>query len=170
MVITSLAARDRLKACEDFLEAQAGQEVLIVSATRMAADELARSSSLKAGGAFGIHRFSPGALAVDIASERLALSGKSVLAGVAVDALAARAVQDCRTGSGLKWFEPVATTPGFFRALASTLTEIRLNNIDLTILAASGPAGADLALDRKSTRLNSSHSQISYAVFCLKKK
>src|SRR2546430_8088260 len=30
-------------------------------------------------------------------------------------------------------------------------------------------AGRD-ALDRKSTRLNSSHSQISYAVFCLKKK
>src|SRR5205085_3298199 len=29
-----------------------------------------------------------------------------------------------------------------------------------------GPA----PLDRKSTRLNSSHSQISYAVFCLKKK
>src|SRR2546430_10952327 len=27
-----------------------------------------------------------------------------------------------------------------------------------------------MALDRKSTRLNSSHSQISYAVFCLKKK
>src|SRR5688572_31314947 len=26
------------------------------------------------------------------------------------------------------------------------------------------------AVDRKSTRLNSSHSQISYAVFCLKKK
>src|SRR2546427_8445928 len=26
------------------------------------------------------------------------------------------------------------------------------------------------SLDRKSTRLNSSHSQISYAVFCLKKK
>src|SRR2546427_1421417 len=30
-----------------------------------------------------------------------------------------------------------------------------------------GPAGE---IDRKSTRLNSSHSQISYAVFCLKKK
>src|SRR5688572_32438186 len=27
-----------------------------------------------------------------------------------------------------------------------------------------------VTLDRKSTRLNSSHSQISYAVFCLKKK
>src|SRR5688572_31782890 len=30
--------------------------------------------------------------------------------------------------------------------------------------------GADDRQDRKSTRLNSSHSQISYAVFCLKKK
>src|SRR3712207_8395955 len=30
--------------------------------------------------------------------------------------------------------------------------------------------GADLASDRKSTRLNSSHANISYAVFCLKKK
>src|SRR2546430_11370081 len=29
---------------------------------------------------------------------------------------------------------------------------------------------AHLLTDRKSTRLNSSHSQISYAVFCLKKK
>src|SRR2546430_16996025 len=28
----------------------------------------------------------------------------------------------------------------------------------------------DVLKDRKSTRLNSSHSQISYAVFCLKKK
>src|SRR5438874_4558147 len=28
----------------------------------------------------------------------------------------------------------------------------------------------DLRLDRKSTRLNSSHVEISYAVFCLKKK
>src|SRR2546430_11999164 len=28
----------------------------------------------------------------------------------------------------------------------------------------------DALIDRKSTRLNSSHSQISYAVFCLKKK
>src|SRR2546430_3928431 len=32
------------------------------------------------------------------------------------------------------------------------------------------PERADPGQDRKSTRLNSSHSQISYAVFCLKKK
>src|SRR4051794_41703786 len=32
------------------------------------------------------------------------------------------------------------------------------------------PALAGLGRDRKSTRLNSSHPSISYAVFCLKKK
>src|SRR4051794_41617410 len=41
-------------------------------------------------------------------------------------------------------------------------------------LVAAWGAGAGLAvlvgLDRKSTRLNSSHPSISYAVFCLKKK
>src|SRR3712207_8211089 len=33
-----------------------------------------------------------------------------------------------------------------------------------------GRAGPALDADRKSTRLNSSHANISYAVFCLKKK
>src|SRR5688572_32329967 len=35
---------------------------------------------------------------------------------------------------------------------------------------ATDESGCKSMLDRKSTRLNSSHSQISYAVFCLKKK
>src|SRR2546430_2819442 len=35
---------------------------------------------------------------------------------------------------------------------------------------AAGVAPRRHRTDRKSTRLNSSHSQISYAVFCLKKK
>src|SRR2546429_6895958 len=34
----------------------------------------------------------------------------------------------------------------------------------------SGQSVVELDLDRKSTRLNSSHGYISYAVFCLKKK
>src|SRR6266853_5625608 len=34
----------------------------------------------------------------------------------------------------------------------------------------SSTQGEALGRDRKSTRLNSSHSQISYAVFCLKKQ
>src|SRR5256885_5656981 len=38
-------------------------------------------------------------------------------------------------------------------------------------VAAKGPSGGRCAsADRKSTRLNSSHLVISYAVFCLKKK
>src|SRR2546430_13644155 len=42
----------------------------------------------------------------------------------------------------------------------------------LGVVLGVNPLAWDLAsgLDRKSTRLNSSHSQISYAVFCLKKK
>src|SRR5688572_32627776 len=39
--------------------------------------------------------------------------------------------------------------------------------IDVAVLR---PLGRGTFQDRKSTRLNSSHSQISYAVFCLKKK
>src|SRR2546430_4293108 len=38
--------------------------------------------------------------------------------------------------------------------------------VGMMMMASSG----ELITDRKSTRLNSSHSQISYAVFCLKKK
>src|SRR5206468_9508262 len=42
-------------------------------------------------------------------------------------------------------------------------------NPDLVVLDLMLP-GMDGFRDRKSTRLNSSHDQISYAVFCLKKK
>src|SRR2546430_9150077 len=38
------------------------------------------------------------------------------------------------------------------------------------VLAGVGGGARRGGRDRKSTRLNSSHSQISYAVFCLKKK
>src|SRR3712207_7356916 len=37
-------------------------------------------------------------------------------------------------------------------------------------VAGVSPGDRIAALDRKSTRLNSSHANISYAVFCLKKK
>src|SRR2546428_9780425 len=39
---------------------------------------------------------------------------------------------------------------------------------DLVVVIGAHPLGVEV--DRKSTRLNSSHDQISYAVFCLKKK
>src|SRR2546430_12838624 len=49
--------------------------------------------------------------------------------------------------------------PGLRNCLRITVGTPEENRILLTALQ-----------DRKSTRLNSSHSQISYAVFCLKKK
>src|SRR5690625_5529606 len=64
--------------------------------------------------------------------------------------------------------------------VAGTVQEIRVQEdetVDVgTVLAVvgSGEDGANVNgfvfLDRKSTRLNSSHVAISYAVFCLKKK
>src|SRR2546430_3903569 len=42
---------------------------------------------------------------------------------------------------------------------------IKARGLARRLAEVAGPVG-----DRKSTRLNSSHSQISYAVFCLKKK
>src|SRR5256886_5052758 len=44
------------------------------------------------------------------------------------------------------------------------------NGVSVDRKLAARVRGLDVILDRKSTRLNSSHSQISYAVFCLKKK
>src|SRR2546430_5309816 len=43
-------------------------------------------------------------------------------------------------------------------------------NVPVGLLSDATFESARCQLDRKSTRLNSSHSQISYAVFCLKKK
>src|SRR5688572_24735783 len=61
-----------------------------------------------------------------------------------------------------------ATAGGFSSALKRALSSI-------ASLARRTPTGTMVSVliglgDRKSTRLNSSHSQISYAVFCLKKK
>src|SRR3712207_5092696 len=44
------------------------------------------------------------------------------------------------------------------------------NKVPIVALVGYTNAGKSTLLDRKSTRLNSSHANISYAVFCLKKK
>src|SRR3712207_6901570 len=46
---------------------------------------------------------------------------------------------------------------------------LREHGVDVVVYVASLGASEHLE-DRKSTRLNSSHANISYAVFCLKKK
>src|SRR2546430_8070991 len=54
-----------------------------------------------------------------------------------------------------------------FRSVAGSIVDMAEHGEGKT--KAEQVNGCDL-IDRKSTRLNSSHSQISYAVFCLKKK
>src|SRR3712207_7284025 len=61
------------------------------------------------------------------------------------------------------------------RPLAELLTEdvVSARPPQVGAVLRRGEAGVgdpDHAVDRKSTRLNSSHANISYAVFCLKKK
>src|SRR2546428_9306426 len=59
-------------------------------------------------------------------------------------------------------------------ATAGPRASFTFNVTDLTVTfrdnSRQGDAGITGWEDRKSTRLNSSHDQISYAVFCLKKK
>src|SRR3989440_4829142 len=50
---------------------------------------------------------------------------------------------------------------------AKPSASVKTKNTHSSFLIFSPP---DITTDRKSTRLNSSHDQISYAVFCLKKK
>src|SRR2546430_12351790 len=62
----------------------------------------------------------------------------------------------------LKFYVRVAISAGDGRATGEILIDKRTNHASLELFLE--------VQDRKSTRLNSSHSQISYAVFCLKKK
>src|SRR5438034_8825404 len=59
--------------------------------------------------------------------------------------------------------ELIARFGSLHRLFAATLEEV-------AAIAGLGPAKYAQLKDRKSTRLNSSHTVISYAVFCLKKK
>src|SRR2546427_6120970 len=58
-----------------------------------------------------------------------------------------------------------------FRSSITPAPGSTVSNLTLITVVFSEPVvGVGADEDRKSTRLNSSHSQISYAVFCLKKK
>src|SRR5207248_9684481 len=52
----------------------------------------------------------------------------------------------------------------------SRMTEVRRTDKTLNLAIIGNAFFFFIAADRKSTRLNSSHRTISYAVFCLKKK
>src|SRR5687768_18068449 len=72
-------------------------------------------------------------------------------------------------------FRSLAETVGFVDALDYTKgisrdTSVTLGLTDAVARTLAAQRALAAPLDRKSTRLNSSHGYISYAVFCLKKK
>jgi ATP-dependent helicase/nuclease subunit B len=152
-VITATSATARLKAAADFLEHRSpSSEVVIVGASRGAADDFARSIARRAGATFGLMRFSLTGLAA-----RLAGASRAPLTHAGAEATAARVVFDALGAAELDYFGPVASMPGFPKALARTLHELRLAAIAPGRLmvpdAGAAPAVAALRASRDIGRL-----------------
>src|SRR5690625_7129154 len=98
-----------------------------------------------------------GALSADLVAVTTALAGAGVLLGVPV--LAAEGVLVVLLGLGVAMLAA---------AVVAVIPHVGRPGHETGALRLGGLTAA--ALDRKSTRLNSSHVAISYAVFCLKKK
>jgi ATP-dependent helicase/nuclease subunit B len=132
-----------LDAATGFLREQSGRgEVMVVAPTRDAADDFVRS--IATGSLIGVHRTTIDYLAAAIAQRELTSRGCSPLSSLAHEALAAQAIQQARSSSKLSYFAPVATFPGFPRALARTLHDLRLGRITPIHLLTIGGAGLDL--------------------------
>src|SRR5438034_350871 len=76
--------------------------------------------------------------------------------------------------TGMQTFNQSLASAYFSKAISLDVALSRSSNPDelqdMINRGVSAPSGGAKAPDRKSTRLNSSHTVISYAVFCLKKK
>ena len=114
-----------------------------MAATRAAADEFARAGCGPGWG--GVHRFTLAQFAAQLATAPAANRNLAPLGSMAAEALAARIVHRLDRTGQLAYFAPVASMPGFARALSRTLGELRHERTDAAALARSGPPGADLA-------------------------
>ncbi|MCC6990879.1 MAG: PD-(D/E)XK nuclease family protein [Acidobacteria bacterium] len=148
-VVSPFAAR-RTAAARAFVTAHAAGGVLIVGASRAAADELALDIARDVGALVGVTRMSFAELATRLAlpvlAERLVAPGSAL----GVEAMVARASFDAHDAGELAYFEPVAQLPGFPRAAARTIGELQLAGVSLDALAAVDRVGPDLvALARR---------------------
>ena len=145
-LVESAAAQLRIDAARAFVEQHAGTgDVLIVAGSRSAADDFARTIAARSGATLGLHRFSLTQLAARIAAPVLAAQGVVPASALGREAVAARAAFDARTGDALPYFGPVASTPGFPRALARTLGELRAAHVEAEQLRSLPLGGPDLA-------------------------
>ena len=150
-IIQSASAASRLDAASVLLaQFPAHHPALIVGATRGAADDFARRIAADRGATFGVQRLSVMQLAARTAIVALAGEGLAPSTRLGAEAVAARAVFDATREDSLTYFSPVARMPGFPRAVARTLQELRLTHVDGSSLASLPLAGRDLAalLDR----------------------
>jgi ATP-dependent helicase/nuclease subunit B len=129
-IVTSTSAEARLGAARTFLAGRPpAAELVIVGASRGAADDFARSLAQRAGSTFGLSRFSLTELAARAAATALAGARRTPGTQAGAEAMAARAVFDALDAHELTYFEPVASMPGFRKALAGTLHELRLAGV-----------------------------------------
>jgi ATP-dependent helicase/nuclease subunit B len=129
--VTSTSAARRLLAAEQFLAGRpVASEVVVVGASRGAADDLVRTAAGSRPSTFGLTRFSLTELAARAAALRLAGSHRMPGTMAGAEAIAARAVFDAVTADELHYFGPVASMPGFPKALARTLHELRLAGVE----------------------------------------
>ena len=130
-VCVSASAADRLSCAREVIRSCApGTRVLIVGATRGAADDLARDIAASVPATFGLQRLSLTQLAARTAIVALASEGLTSSTWLGTEAVAARVAFDARRDRSLTYFGPVSNTPGFPRALARTLQELRLADVE----------------------------------------
>lgn len=144
-IIEASEASRRLTAARQWLLARADAGAVIVSASRGAADSLARSVAMARGGAVGLHRFSYAQLAARLAAPVLASRGIAPATLIGSEAVAARATFEAQREGELDYFSPVASTPGFPRALARTLRELAMAGVSADRLRQLPLGGRDLA-------------------------
>src|SRR6185436_5307867 len=115
--ISALAA-DRLTAAAEVIRGCApGTRVVIIGASRGAADDLARRVAGTLPATFGIERLSLTQFAAVQAMAALAADGIAPSTWLGSEAVAARAVFHAMREGSLSYFAPVAGAPGFPRAL-----------------------------------------------------
>ena len=150
MIVPRLLLRSRsnarlLERASAFLSTHAGKsEVLILAPTRASGSELAIKAFEH--GCQGVHSFSLLQLAAHLATQPMARLELAPISRLGIEAIATRIVYAARRSQKLIYFAPVAQTPGFPRAVAHTIAELRLAGIPARELAATGAPGRDLAL------------------------
>jgi len=119
--------------------------VLVVAASWEACEELARQRALATGASFGVTRLTLGRLAGLLAAPALAREDRVPVGGLALAAIVARAVHRLGGALPFRYFDPVATRPGFPLAVARTMHELRMNHVPASAVRPLAQIGEDLA-------------------------